>query len=254
MFFVLPLKVDVPTWRRPFVKYALIAACLCMFLIAPPPEDPVANPDSRFMKLAGIEIVRQDDEDTFLPTYTSRLTTKDFPLPILSLNSAFLHVGWLHLIGNMFFLWVFGTAVNYKFGQLGFIAVYLAAAVGCGMTHYLADGSPAVGASGAINGVMAAFLVFFPRNDVTAFYFVFIPPLVLAGPRVGRIASAWLILFWIAWDVIWLVSGLEFSVAFWGHIGGFLTGLAIALLCAATGWIKPTRDEQTLLQVLGVRK
>jgi membrane associated rhomboid family serine protease len=71
--------------------------------------------------------------------------------------------------------------------------------------------------------------------------------------RVSDIAGAWLILFWLAWDVVMLLLGGG-GVAYWAHIGGFAMGFSLAMLLAATGWVRPAADEQTLLEVFGARR
>ncbi|MCK4624272.1 MAG: rhomboid family intramembrane serine protease [Phycisphaerae bacterium] len=243
---LIPLKVDVPMCRQPLVNYALIAIIVCVSIAG-------FTDDDLFCKLAGIKIETVEVIETvegelfFINDIQIRLSTDDFPLPVLAITSSFLHAGFLHLIGNMLFLWVFGNAVNYKFGHLGYLGLYVAAALAGGMAHYVFDGGPVVGASGAVYGVMGAFLVYFLRNDITVFWIIWI------RPGVSTLSSGWIILFWIAWDVLFLGLGAENGVALWGHVGGFAAGFAIAMLCAWTGWIKPTQDEQTLLQVFGIR-
>ena len=238
---LIPLKVDVPMDRRPWVNYALIAVIVCVSIAAFFDED-------LFCTLAGIEIKNVEGELLFVRDIEIVLSTKDFPLPVLAVTSSFLHAGWLHLIGNMLFLWVFGNAVNYKFGHLGYLGLYVAAALVGGMAHYVFDGGPVVGASGAIYGAMGAFLVYFLRNDITVLFVLFI-----FYVRMWRFSSGWIILFWVAWNVFYLSLGADMGIAFWGHVGGFAAGFGIALICAFTGWIKPTQDEQSLLQVLKIR-
>ncbi len=238
---LIPLKVDVPTDRRPWVNYALIALIVCVSIAG-------FSDDDLFCELAGIEIGNVDEESLLFGDIEINLTTKDFPLPVLAVTSSLLHAGWLHLIGNMLFLWIFGNALNYKFGHLGYLGLYAAAALAGGMAHYMFQGGPVVGASGAINGVMGAFLIFFPRNDVTILWIVW------RFGNVSRISSGWIILFWVAWDVLFLGLGAETDTALWAHVGGFLVGFSIAMICALTGWIKPTQDEQTLLQIFSSRR
>ncbi len=232
---LIPLRVDVPMWRTPWVNYGLIGlivlTSICGFADR-----------GFFMKLAGIE----RSGDIFSPV--SRLTTKDYPLPVLALTSSFLHGGLIHLAGNLLFLWIFGNAINYKFGHVGYLGLYLAAAFAGGMAHYGLDGRPVVGASGAINGVMAAFLVFFPRNDITVLWLIWI------RPGVSRLSSGWIILFWIAWDILFLAMDAGEGVALWAHLAGFAVGFAVAAACALKKLIRPTEDEETLFQVLGGRR
>ncbi len=242
---LIPLQVDVPLWRWPWVNYALLlligSVSVAGFL-----------DNEFFSKMAGIEVhpsvpLLGPELAQHLEPRPMKLTTKEFPLPVLALTSSLLHAGVIHLFGNLLFLWVFGNAMNYKFGQAGYLALYAACALGGGLAHYGLKGGPAVGASGAISGVMGAFLVFFPRNDITIFWVIWL------RPGVSRLSSGWIILYWVAWDVFYLLMGAEIGVALWGHIGGFVAGFGIAWICAVLGWVKPTQDEQTLLQVLGLR-
>lgn len=249
---LIPLRVDVPTWHRPWVNYALIAMTICTSLQGFYDEE-------FFWKWAGIRITYRwpeplDSLDSEklredLPRGMEwafrryHLTTRDFPLSVLAITSSFLHAGWWHLCVNMLFLWVFGNAINYKFGHLGYIVIYLAAALFGGLAHYTYIGAPGVGASGAIYGVMGAFLVFFPRNDVTIFW------LIWWRPAVSRLSSGWIILLFIVWNILYLAFGVRTYVGLWCHVMGFATGFLIALLCAVCRLIKPTADEQTLLQL-----
>ena len=228
---LIPLRVDVATYRTPFVNVALMIAIVVISVMA-------FSDEALLMKLGGIEVTERD-----LFEFDVRVTTKDFPLPVLALTSTLVHGGWLHLLGNMLFLWVFGNAVNYKFGHVKYLVLYALAGMAGGLAHYATSDMPVIGASGAINGVMGAFLVFFPRNDVTVFWFIFI------RPGVSRISSIWLILFWIVWDVMFLSMGAAMGVALWAHVAGFAAGFGISMLCAATGLIKSPDDEQTLLQL-----
>ncbi len=232
---LIPLKVDVYMPRYSWVNYALMALIVWVSVAG------FYNHDLLF-NLAGVEV----SETYGFENVSVSLTTKDYPLPVLALTSSLLHGGWLHLIGNMLFLWVFGNAINYKFGHASYAGLYLAAAFVGGMAHYLFVGGPCIGASGAINGIMGAFLVFFPRNNVTVFW-VLILRRGFCG--VGHISSRWLILLWVGWDLLFLALGASMGVALWAHVGGFATGFGIAWLCAAYGWIKPSEDEETLVQI-----
>jgi len=231
MLMLIPLRVDVPMDRLPWVNCALIIVVIALSVLG--------LTDTKFLlKMSGAEAVAAEEG-------WGRLTTEDYPLPVLAVTSSLVHTGWFHLAGNMLFLWVFGSAVNYKFGQIQYLGLFLVTALASGMTHYAFDWSPCAGASGAIYGIMGAFLVFFPRNEVTVFWVFW-----LRG-GVRQFSSITIVIFWIVWNVLILVLGTGGRVALWAHLGGFAAGLAIGLLYAVTGWIKPTEDEHTLLQVLG---
>ncbi len=234
---LIPLKVDVYQPRWPYVNVAIMAVTIIVSLIG------FADTDT-FCYLAGIRV---RSSGFFEQQVSISLTTENLPLPVLAVTASLLHIGWIHLIGNMLFLWIFGNAMNYKFGQLGYLAFYITAAMLSVLAHYAFDGTPGVGASGAIYGVMGAFLIFFPRNDITVLWIIWF------RPGLSRLSSGWIIAFWVAWDTLFLVLGASTGTAVWAHIGGFAVGFAIATTCALTGWVKPTQDEQTLLQVLKSR-
>lgn len=152
------------------------------------------------------------------------------------LTHMFLHGSWMHLIGNMWFLWLFGNNVEDSMGRLRFIAFYfltgLAAAFGQIIT---APDSviPMVGASGAISGVMGGYLILYPRVRVYALVPVFVFLTSVALP-------AWMMLGY--WFLIQLVSGLLADsnvggVAFWAHVGGFVAGVALVKFFAREDYV-----------------
>jgi membrane associated rhomboid family serine protease len=147
----------------------------------------------------------------------------------------FLHGGWMHLIGNMWFLWLFGNNVEDSMTRPRFLAFYLICGVAAAMAQVLAEPDsiiPMVGASGAISGVMGAYLVLYPRVRVFT--------LVILGFFITTVAlPAWVML--IYWMVIQVVSGMLQSVAeeaggggvaFWAHVGGFVAGVVLIKLFA----------------------
>jgi membrane associated rhomboid family serine protease len=148
--------------------------------------------------------------------------------------SMFLHGGWGHLLGNCLFFWVFGNNIEDSMGRLRFLVFYLLCGLAAAATHILIQpGSPVptVGASGAISGVLGAYLVLYPKVRVRMFFFFIIFFRIISIP-------AWaVLLWWFAWQVI---SGLpelmsvrpevSSGVAVWAHIGGFVAGLILVKL------------------------
>lgn len=140
----------------------------------------------------------------------------------------FLHAGVMHLAGNMLFLWIFGDNLEEQMGHLGFLGFYLAcglAAAGCQILANPAEGIPMVGASGAIAGVMGAYLLLFPRArvDVVAIIVILIKMFTI---------PAWVML--LVWFGVQLFSGYamhggEAGVAYWAHAGGFVAGTVLAV-------------------------
>lgn len=135
---------------------------------------------------------------------------------------AFLHGGWLHIIGNMLFLWVFGPNLEDRLGRVGFTAFYLAAGAVAGLVHILVESAPVIGASGAISGVTGAYLVLFPRTVIRCLVIFFII-------GIFSIPAWWFIGFAIARDFVFEALGAQDNVARWAHLGGYAFGFAVAL-------------------------
>jgi membrane associated rhomboid family serine protease len=154
-------------------------------------------------------------------------------LPLALITSMFLHGGLLHIASNMLYLFVFGDNVEDRLGHFRFLIFYVLCGIVAGLTHIAANPDspiPSVGASGAIAGVLAAYLVLFPHAQVRT--------LLLIGPfiLVPRIAAGFLILFWFVTQFISGITSLGASadtsggVAVWAHIGGFIAGLILVLV------------------------
>jgi membrane associated rhomboid family serine protease len=155
------------------------------------------------------------------------------PLPFWStlLTSMFLHGGWMHLGGNMLYLWIFGDNLEKVMGAVRFLIFYLACGVAASLAHiFFGSGSsiPAVGASGAISGVLGGYLVLFPRNRVR----------VLTRGGIAHVPAIVVLGFWI---VIQMINGIgsmaatteTAGVAYMAHIGGFVAGLVLVKLMAS---------------------
>lgn len=142
------------------------------------------------------------------------------------LSSIFMHGGLLHFGGNMLFLWVFGDNIEQKFGKFKFLGIYLMWGVVAGLVHIYGDATspiPAVGASGAISGIMGAYLVLFPRVRILTF----------VGYFMLHIQAKWFLPFWLIMQNLlpYLVGGFGVAgggVAYLAHIGGFVIGLITA--------------------------
>ncbi len=160
-------------------------------------------------------------------------------------TSMFLHGSWMHLLGNMWFLWIFGNNIEDSMGHARFVVFYVLSGVAAALVQVAvnpASGIPMVGASGAISGVMGAYLVLYPRVRVWT--------LVPIGFFLTSIAlPAWtMLLYWMA---IQFVSGLvglfgmeQGGVAFWAHIGGFVAGLVLIKLFARSNDVTAHRGQQ----------
>jgi membrane associated rhomboid family serine protease len=188
----IPLRTDSPLRRTPYMNYALIALNVVMFLV-----------------------------QLFNRSVTPRYELNPFHLTLWAyFTYAFLHANWMHILGNMLFLYIFGNNVNDKMGHVGYLAFYLAGGVFAGVA-YVASGSlaPVLGASGAIAAVTGAYLVLFPRSEVTVLFWWFYPGQI-------EIPSLWFIGFFFVDDLI-LDFAKDSGVAHTAHIGGTLFGVAV---------------------------
>ena len=157
----------------------------------------------------------------FLQVYG--MVPADFHAPTL-ITSMFLHGSWMHVLGNMWYLWIFGDNVEDYFGHFPYLLFYFVCGVGSGLTHIIFNYHstlPALGASGAISGVMGAYIILFPRARVLTLVFIFfipIPAFIILG--------YWFLLQFVA-GVSTVGASATGGVAWWAHIGGFLMGMLI---------------------------
>jgi len=160
------------------------------------------------------------------------------------LGHSFLHADLFHLIGNMLFLWVFGNAICTNIGNWMYLAVYASCALVAALFHIMLDGSLAVGASGAINGIVGVTLAMYPKNRIHMFWLFLI--------RTGTFpVTAWhIISIWLLFD-IWGALSSSGNIAYWAHIGGLLAGVSVGVLALHKNWIQLTKyDNSSLLDIL----
>jgi membrane associated rhomboid family serine protease len=212
---MIPLHDDNPTERTPAVTIACIAACILVFLYQA--SLPV-GPDSAFVFQYGaipallFGQAGLPEMSVTIPAYATLIT------------SMFLHGGWMHLIGNMLYLWVFGNNIEDVMGHVRYVAFYLSCGILAALSHALTDPSspvPMVGASGAISGVLGAYVLLFPRARVLV---------MMPGLGTTRVAAGVVLGMWFVMQL--LSGGMSLSskgggVAFFAHIGGFLAGMAL---------------------------
>ncbi|MCK4574840.1 rhomboid family intramembrane serine protease [candidate division WOR-3 bacterium] len=212
---MIPLKDDNPTRTFPFITIALIVINCILFII----ELSQGKYLITFIESFGCipyEITMGTDVEPFI----------FFPVRLTIITSMFLHGGWMHLVGNMLYLWIFGNNIEDKLGHLRFIIFYFIVGITASIAQILINPYstiPQIGASGAISGVLGAYLLLFPKAKVLTlvplFYFI----------RVIKLPAFVILGFWIALQIINGFASLSYTavggVAFFAHIGGFIAGL-----------------------------
>lgn len=199
--------------RFPYVNYGLIAVTTLCFLLQS--VLPPAAFDQATINFGMIPIVVRDvypQPLPWLPDWATLLTYQ------------FLHVNWLHLLSNMLFLWVFGDNIEDALGHAKFLIFYLACGVCAALAHLLFNldaNGPLIGASGAVAGVMGAYILLYPHARVFVLARIVIPiPL--------PVPAFWMLGFWVATQLFYVLIGSEEPVAWWAHLGGFVTGVVLA--------------------------
>jgi membrane associated rhomboid family serine protease len=233
--------------RTPYVTYAIIALNVLVWIVGEGAGSTLAMARAvcDYGLIAG-ELTLRLPPGTPFPMGEGLVCLTDPGRQVLNvLTSMFLHGSWLHLLGNMWFMWIFGNNIEDSMGHARFVVFYLA----CGLTAALAQVMlnpaspiPMVGASGAISGVMGAYLVLYPRVRVFAMVPIGIFPISIALP-------AWTMLLY--WAAIQLFSGVvgmmgaqdEGGVAFGAHVGGFLAGVILIKLFARPNDVAAHRSQ-----------
>jgi len=216
-----PLRDDRPTYSPPIVTTLLIIACALVFLFELSLDEYSRN---YLLTLFGV-----------VPAHLR---------PVSLITSMFLHGGWMHIIGNMLFLWAFGKSLEDAMGHTKFLIFYFVCGIAAGITHIVFNqysSVPTVGASGAIAGVMGAYLIKFPRAYIHTLVFIFFITVV-------DIPAAFILVYWF---LVQLFSGAgsiahssvtDRGVAWFAHIGGFVTGMVLVKVMGTRQRYFPRRD------------
>jgi membrane associated rhomboid family serine protease len=216
MFF-LPIYDDNPSSRPAVVTWLILIGCIAAFL-----WQMGLGPDAEQEAVLGLGMIPA------LLTGEAELAPHLYLVPAWAtlFSSMFLHGGFMHLAGNMLYLWIFGNNVEDAMGNLRFLVFYLVCGVAAALTQTLSaplSEVPMIGASGAISGVLGAYLLLYPRANVRVFMWLFVIVRVLNVPAVLVLGI---------WFALQIYSGMdaqsgEAGVAFWAHIGGFVAGVAL---------------------------
>jgi membrane associated rhomboid family serine protease len=207
--------------RYPYVTWALIAANVFVFVVFQ--SGFALEPDDRAAVLFGVT-PSQLGIGARLPSGYGRL-----PEELTLFTYMFLHGGWLHLIGNMLFLWVFGDNVEDDMGHVRFLVFYLLCGIAGGLAHSVsvpASTVPLVGASGAIAGIVAAYLMLHPRVKIWCLVLMRIPL---------KLSASWILGAWIALQLLNVAVGTADDTAWWAHVGGLIAGALLVLVMRRPG-------------------
>ena len=226
-----PLRDDNPHFLTPYVTYGIIAInVLAWLLLQGMGAEPALSTSVCSLGLMPAELLNTLPAGTQVqlgPQVVCQLTDSSSFYTLVT--SMFMHGGWMHIIGNMWFLWVFGNNVEDSMGHLRFALFYLLCGLAAAMGQVLSDpdsGVPMVGASGAIGGVMGAYVVLYPRVHVHMLIFLGFFVTVIAVPAMFMLGY---------WFVLQILGGFDSigreggGTAFWAHIGGFVAGAVLVI-------------------------
>ncbi|MGQ0505968.1 MAG: rhomboid family intramembrane serine protease [Myxococcaceae bacterium] len=232
---MIPISDDNPTLRTPLLTYALLLGLAAVWVLVQGAGFGMALPFSvcRYGLVPG-ELTGLAVLGAGVPASNTMACVVDGnAINLLTpITSMFMHGSWIHLLGNCLFLWVFGNNVEDSMGKFRFVVFYLICGLAAAATQVVMDPSsrvPMVGASGAISGVMGAYLILYPRVRVRMLFIIVIFIKIIPLP-------AWLVLLW--WFGLQLLGGLpalsglqsDAGVAFGAHIGGFVAGVILVKL------------------------
>jgi membrane associated rhomboid family serine protease len=216
---MIPLRDVIPSRTFPFFTIGFIALNSVAFLFELTLPQPVLE---SFIHVYGVVPAR-------------------FDVPTL-LTSMFLHGGWLHFLGNMLYLWIFGDNVEDRLGHPRFVVFYLLCGIAAGLAHVFVNPLsqiPTIGASGAIAGVMGAYFVLYPHSRVLALLPIFIFWEIIEVPAILFLGFWFVMQFFSGVGSIAFDTGVETGgVAFWAHVAGFLAGIVLVFV-----FRKPARNQ-----------
>lgn len=247
---MIPLRDNIPSRSTPVVNYCMMVICILVFLVQ------TADPDGHLTMMFGMipQRVSHPDKPVIIEHYEvletpfgfqevkARTEVPPSPVPgwLTIFTCIFLHGSFTHLLGNMWFLYIFGDNVEDRLGHRGYLLFYVGCGVAASLAHFIFESEsplPTIGASGAIAGVMGAYLLLYPHANVVS-----LVPIVFLLQMMTIPAPIFLGL----WFVMQLLQGTfaigateATGVAWWAHIGGFAVGFAIAWLLGKMGQTSP---------------
>jgi membrane associated rhomboid family serine protease len=226
---VMPLgDDDLDRHRTPYVTFALIAINIVVWLLELSGGERFINGYSAipFEITHNTDLVGNQSVDVGGQSITIPMYPGPSPIYLTLLTSMFMHASWMHIIGNMLYLWIFGDNIEDRLGHVKFLLFYLVCGFAASAAHIIFSASsviPGLGASGAIAGVLGAYLILFPKNNVRVLFarqIVNMPAFIVLG-------------LWIALQIfsqIGVSGGQSSGVAYLAHIGGFFAGVVLIFL------------------------
>lgn len=225
-----PYHDENETERTPIVTIVIIAMCVFVWIfIQGAGTDPSLAESVCNLGLVAGELTGEAPLGSRVPMGRYDCVVEEGSEVQHIFTSMFLHGSWMHLLGNMWFLWLFGNNIEDSMTRPRFIIFYLFSGIAAALLQVVTDPAspiPMVGASGAISGVMGAYLVLYPRVKV----YTIVP--------LGFFATTWalpawaMLIYWAALQLLGGFGGGEGGVAFWAHVGGFVAGMALVKLFA----------------------
>ena len=217
MFFF-PISDVNDTKNKPILSWIILISCVLIFIYQ---KNLGYHFEQKTLLSFGMipsvlfSIKQLSDELVIIPSYMTLIT------------SMFLHGGWMHLIGNMAYLYIFGDNIEDRLGKIKFLIFYLFCGIFAGLSQALIDVNseiPMIGASGAISGILGAYLILFPKKEIRVFFWFFI------FIKIFRIPAMYVIGCWIFIQFFSLNNSEESNIAYLAHIGGFIAGIILILI------------------------
>ena len=217
MFFF-PISDVNATKKKPIINWIILICCILIFICQ---KNLGYHFEQKVILTFGMipsvlfKIKQLPDELAIIPSY------------ITLISSMFLHGGWMHLIGNMTYLYIFGDNIEDKLGKFKFLIFYISCGILAGLCQALIDVNseiPMIGASGAISGILGAYLILFPKKEIKVFFWFFI------FIKIFRIPAMYVIGCWILIQFFSLNNSEESNIAYLAHIGGFISGIILIFM------------------------
>ena len=217
---LLPIQDENPTYSKPVITVALLSANVIVFVY-----QMILGPAGEQLFIFGTAVIPYElthyvDRTTFaIPSTRYAYPAALLPFPLTLFSAMFTHGGFMHLGGNMLYLWIFGNNIEDAMGHGRFFIFYMVTGLGATMVHVLSDPNstvPMIGASGAIAGILGAYFVLYPKAKIKTFVVLIIFIQIIYVPAVFILG------FWFLRQIIGIGSD---DIAWYAHIGGFLVGM-----------------------------